>query len=100
MGFFKRLFGVSSGGYLSTMRTGGYDKSDVLAIADAYNTYIFELIEAVEDKKAGRPFTMPAQPVIKPMRSARMGGYDKADTEAYYADLRAKIAKLEEQLKE
>ena len=109
MGFLSRLFGVSDDGgkkqssetpnvMLRTVRSGGYDKADVLAALDMLGNEIFALEEAVKARGEGKNYTLPPETEIPEMKTAKMGGFNEEDVKEYIDALNAKISSLRAQL--
>lgn len=89
-----------NGGYMRTARLGGYDKQQTLQVVDSLSMRIYLLETAIMNKKNGEPYRVPPATAFPPLRTVRLGGFDKSDVDAYINDLHNKIRELENKLAE
>ncbi len=77
---------------------GGYDKLETLKYIDLLNSEIYLLESAIDKKKKGEEYVLPADVEERELRTSAIGGFDKEDTDRYIGELRAMISELREKL--
>lgn len=91
---------MNNGGYMRSVRLGGYDKQQTLQVIDSLNMRIYRLETAIMNKKNGEPYSVPPATAFPPLRTVSLGGFNKSDVDAYINDLHNKIRELESKLAE
>ena len=83
---------------LKSQLIGGYNKIDILQLADNLLKEIAQLDMELEKKRAGEKYVIPAAAAEIRLRTAAWGGYSKTDADTFIAELRGKAAELRSQL--